>query len=576
MKNIVNLSLIVFLAFVLINMPLQQAYAATPTITAQTGSAAGNSVATTSIVVTFSVGVNGSDAGASGDTAAAWSVAGNTVSSVTSLLFNDADCSSGTGGDLTLTITVGTPLATDAVPQVTYDGDQSGAQNITIRACDGGEALVNASSSIITPTDGLSPTMDSATTTSSTTIDAVFSEDIASGSVSASDFTITNPTSTVSGVSVAGNTVTLTISGIGHNDTPTITLGGDGVDDTSSNTLLSVSLVASDGHNKSGSMVCKGDCDPPTLGVDKNGVRLVENGFTYNGKPIDVESYFTPYPLITVQVGVQNKAVFKIYEGGGPDDVRHFELAFGLANGARIDTTNAAIVWDRNFAGIETVTLIDPENTLENVRVETSEGKCRESSTKNDCLIVTVYHTFRAPLDFNMVGSYVWDERRHGWQNYYNEGIAVEGESLNPPKQYQGTHKGHLITITETGKNKATDEQGNTWTFDGTWIKDFIYKGKIDDPISSQGYDRNHVRFSTYKQGQELVAISLFEKYYKTSFSQEPAFSEIDDIKFYEFPDRIDKKFDPVLQAKMHEEDIRAQKYLEEMFAKFYPGIVYD
>lgn len=325
-----------------------------------------------------------------------------------------------------------------------------------------------------------------------------------------------------------------------------------------------------------GGGTCNGDCTPPTLGLDKNGIRVVENGFTYNGKSIDVERYFTPYPLITVNVGVPNKAVFKIYEGGEPGDVRHFELAFGLANGARIDTAIAAIVWDKTFGGIETVTLIDPENVLENVRVKTSPGPCTTESTKNDCLVVTVNHTFRAPLDFNMVGSYVWDENRNGWQNYYNEGIAIEGESLNPPKQYQGTHKGHLITITETDKNKATDENGDSWTFDGTWIKDFINKGKIDDPISSQGYDRNHVRFNTYKQGQELVASSLFEKYYKTSFSQEPAFSEIDDIKFYEFPDRIDKKFDTVLQAKMHEEDIRAQKYLEEMFAKFYPGIVYD
>ena len=308
--------------------------------------------------------------------------------------------------------------------------------------------------------------------------------------------------------------------------------------------------------------------------MDKNGIRVVENGFTYNGKPIDVERYFTPYPLITVQVGVPNKAVFKIYEGGEPGDVRHFELAFGLANGARIDTANAAIIWDKTFGGMETVTLIDPENVLENVSVKTSSGSCTTKSTKANCLIVTVDHTFRAPLDFNMVGSIVWDENRNGWQNYYNEGIAVEGESLNPPKQYEGIHKGHLITITETGKNKALDENGNTWTFDGTWIKDFINKGKIDDPISSQGYDRNHVRFSTYKQGQELIADSLFEKYYKTSFSQEPAFSEIDDIKFYEFPDRIDKKFDPVLQAKMHGEDIRAQKYLEEMFAKIYPHLV--
>ena len=88
-------------------------------------------------------------------------------------------------------------------------------------------------------------------------------------------------------------------------------------------------------------------------------------------------------------------------------------------------------------------------------------------------------------------------------------------------------------SLQENAKNTAVDTDGNTWTFDNTWIKDYIYKSKIDDPITAHGYDRNHVKFNTYKQGQELVASSLFETYYKTSISQEPAFSEIDDIKFY-------------------------------------------
>ena len=43
-----------------------------------------------------------------------------------------------------------------------------------------------------------------------------------------------------------------------------------------------------------------------------------------------------------------------------------------------------------------------------------------------------------------------------------------------------------------------------------------------------------------------------------------------------EYPDTIDKKYDPVLQAKMHQEDIKAQKYLEELFAKLYPGKVFE
>jgi len=319
---------------------------------------------------------------------------------------------------------------------------------------------------------------------------------------------------------------------------------------------------------------CTSDCSAPTLGVDNEGNRLVTDGFTYNGNPINVERFFTPYPLITVDVGKKNTAEFKIYENYGPDNIRHFELAFGLGTGQFVSASKAVIVWDKTFDGIETVTVEDPDNVLQDVSVRTSTGKCADDST-TECLLVTIDHTFRAPLDFNIVGTNVWDTKRNSFQNYYNHGVEIQGKSLNPPNEYFGIYKGNLIHLIETAKNTAIDTDGNTWTFDNIWIKDYIYKGKIVDPITSQGYDRDHVKFNVIMQEQELVASSLFEKYYKTSVSHEPEFSEINDIKFYEFPDRIDKKFDPVLQAKMHKEDIRAQKYLEEMFARIYPNLAY-
>ncbi len=82
--------------------------------------------------------------------------------------------------------------------------------------------------------------------------------------------------------------------------------------------------------NTGGGSGCAVDCEEPTLGVDSTGKRLVTNGFTYNGKSVDVETFFTPYPLITADVGKQNKAEFKIYENQGPENIRHFSFAFGL------------------------------------------------------------------------------------------------------------------------------------------------------------------------------------------------------------------------------------------------------
>ncbi len=253
---------------------------------------------------------------------------------------------------------------------------------------------------------------------------------------------------------------------------------------------------------------CSGDCIEPTLGVNNEGKRLVDGGFTYNGKSIDVELFFTPYPLVTVQTGKENTAEFKIYDNYGPDNISHFELAFGLARGESIGTSKVVINWDKSFDGIETVTLDDPENILENVKVMTFEGSCSDEQSQK-CLVIQVVHTFRAPLDFNILGTNVWDMRRNAWQNYYNHGIEIVGESLNPPKEYDGIDKGHIYRLTETGKNTAVDEFGDTWTLNNTWIKNYIKNERLQDTGDMK--NRNHSSFGTWKQMQGGYAIKYFD-----------------------------------------------------------------
>ena len=313
---------------------------------------------------------------------------------------------------------------------------------------------------------------------------------------------------------------------------------------------------------------CRGDCyDTPTSGVDDNGRRIVTGGFSYNGNHVDVEGYYTPYPLITVDVGAKNIAEFKIFDHEGPNDIRHFELAFGLSNGQSISISKASILWDRTFNGIETVTLVDPDNVLDNVSVKTRTGKCNTDPTP-ECLIVSVEHTFRAPPEFNIVGTNVWDTTRNSWQNYFNDGIAVVGESMNPPKQHTGINKGQLITITETAKNKAIDSDGNTWTFDKEWIMDYVPKGKIIDKISSHGYDRNHALFGIYKQGQELLGKQTLEEFCEKC--SDDSFAEMNDIFTYDFPQRIDKTDDPEVQKKIISEISKAEKILAQIFSTSY------
>ncbi len=553
--GIILLGIMLGLSSFSVNLDQHKAFAAIPTFTAITGdSATGDSSATTQLLVTFSESVNATAA----DTAASWSVTGFSISTVSSIATGVC------GGTATMTITLSTSMATDAVPTVTYDGS---GPNPVITSCSTNEAMVDTTSDV--PSDGLSPTMDSAATTTTTTIDVTYSEAMdTGGSIIAADYTITNPSVSVTGVSVSGSIVTLTVGTMGQDDTPTVAQPGS-VDDTSANTLTAPSsVVASDGTTnlKNGSG-CSRDCQAPTLGIDSKNNRIVTNGFTYNGKPTDVERFYTPYPLITVDVGKQNKAVFKIYENQGTQNIRHFSFAFGLGGDQVISQSKAMIELDIDFDGTETVTITDPENALDNVRVKTSTGDCNGHSS-TECLIVTIDHRFRTQLDFNMVGTDVWDYRRNSLQNYYNDGIEVVGESLNPPKQYTGIHDGHLITITEIGKNIATDEWGNVWSFDKTWNMNYVPKGKIVDGISDHGIDRNNAWFNIQKLGQELLAQSILEKICPQCVSE--PFEEINDIKAHSFPDMNYKLDDLIAQKMLEYENEIAMKTLQKMFDERY------
>ncbi|WP_052347728.1 ice-binding family protein [Candidatus Nitrosotenuis chungbukensis] len=176
------------------------------------------------------------------------------------------------------------------------------------------------------------------------------------------------------------------------------------------------------------------DCIPPTLGLDSNNFRRVDLGFSYNGHSSNVGPFLTPLTLRTTEVGAVNKAVFKIFEEDAPDEVRHFDLIFGLAKGQVLGDSKVMIELYRSWDEINTVNVIDPEHALKDVRVETSEGPCRADAVfKNDCLIVTVYHTFRTPLEFNIMATNVWDEHRNARQNYFTPGVKVV-ESITEPE----------------------------------------------------------------------------------------------------------------------------------------------
>ncbi len=274
------------------------------------------------------------------------------------------------------------------------------------------------------------------------------------------------------------------------------------------------------------------NCTPPTLGTDSRGIKMVSGGFTFNGITKDVEYFFTPYDLITVNIGADNLAEFKIYDDNGPDNIKHFEFAYGMTKGQSISDSKARIEYDIDLVtGNGTLILYDPENAIENdsVRIETSTVPCKPGATY-DCLLVQVHHVFRAPLKFDIVGTNVWDKNNNAVQNYYNHGIHITGESLNPPKEITiipDTTKNHpakasikLIQIDLT-KDLWIDGWGYVWQGDQTQMKllsDIPFARTTDAISGYSGYsDRTHSEFSNIVTEQQIIASQILHSMYGSS-----------------------------------------------------------
>ena len=353
-----------------------------------------------------------------------------------------------------------------------------------------------------------------------------------------------------------GGTVTATYNGV----SVPVGIFDDGAPGRGGGGAVRPGLVLNFIFGGSGAVLCSGDCIKPTLGLDLLMNRIVEKGFSYNGHAVDVQEYYTPYPLITSNVGQKNVALLKIYDNGGPENIRHVSLAFGLSKGGQsISEGKAIIKWDKSFSGLETLTVKDPENALQNVAVKTEIGNCSQLG-KQQCLIVSISHTFRQSLGFNIVGTDVWDSNRNSKTNFYNEGIAIVGESLNPPKQYSVIDSlGYPALVTQTDKNAGIDEDGNFWLLDNQiWIKEVVQE-QLQDPIGLHGLDRNNNLFKSYINGQRFLAQESFRNIVNGKITQNPEFSNLENYR--NLPSNFDEsEYEKLLQQRILNEQEIAEK----------------
>jgi len=242
----------------------------------------------------------------------------------------------------------------------------------------------------------------------------------------------------------------------------------------------------------------------PTLGGDRYGNNYVDNGFTFNDFVTDVENLKTHMPLQTLKVGELNTVVLKIYDNRGAGKIEHVELAFGLDSKEYASQSENTIIWTQNFKGDQLIIENDPDNLLMDVSATgESDGKIME---------ITFNFAFRESMDKSKIGIVVWDQDKNSRTVYFNEGIEVVGESLNPQEVITiRDEKGYPVKITMTGKNEGIDEDGNIWIHNSPWTKQSISVDKtetheIPESVGSRGFDRSHNMFDSYKNAQAQTA----------------------------------------------------------------------
>jgi len=220
------------------------------------------------------------------------------------------------------------------------------------------------------------------------------------------------------------------------------------------------------------------DCIPPTLGLNTNYKRIVDNGFSYNNNPVQVKKWHTPYPLINATVGEMNTVEVIIYENQGIYNIRMVQFGLGLPEVGmpRNDLEVLIIVplfknYTSGYMETDELTIRDKDNLIEDSTVNATANVTSCGATTSSCLKVALQYSYRESTINNMMLVSVTDRPGNTQNFYFNEGVKVFGESQNPVpyytiqnrKTHQQTENLEIVLFRE-------DKVKNIW-IDGMGIK---------------------------------------------------------------------------------------------------------
>ncbi len=208
--------------------------------------------------------------------------------------------------------------------------------------------------------------------------------------------------------------------------------------------------------------------------------QIVECGFSIDGKCIDVLDYNVKNKMEIIKTNSTHDFTLKVFS---QRDLKCFQIGFGISQvGSPINSAEALIEVHLEKPNgeyvIDEIKVIDKTNTIdltpENVNI--SMAKCMSDSTDEKCVELSLDNVlFREQLHDEEFVINAIDAKRYVTNHYMNEGILINGSSLNPP--LTNTLQDNKITFNLIRTDKLndiwTDQFGYTWTKNNhnTWFQ---------------------------------------------------------------------------------------------------------
>jgi len=328
------------------------------------------------------------------------------------------------------------------------------------------------------------------------------------------------------------------------------------------------SSSSSSSETKKGGGGCSGDCTKPTFYKNHAGLLIVKNGFEFNSNATDVINYHTPYDLITVNTNQTYNMKLKVYESNA---LKWFQIGFGVPEiGSPLNDAESIATfylnWDNTLDRVDTVdkhTLVDITNSTVSI------VDC--GYTDSQCYELSVDYIYRDQQKNNVVYIQACDMARNCANHYINDGILVEGESLNVPLISSVTAgKGGPfypqraavveLTLVDYKTDAWQDEYGYLWTSDN--YKSFKIVDTVPVPIKEPDLMWNAMtRINSNFDAMKLAEIERAVLIFDSSILQK----DIKPTFTIDIVGKTDKLQNPIVLENMKIEELKAKVILDKM-----------